>query len=129
MSDTIFTEAVASAASAGRRQYARWSEALFEAYAAGPALWLWESIRDAADGAAVLASYLRLVREAVGLYLTTGAAREDPVLRLVGLRDSGDRDAAAEHDRYLYGGPKEVKAGARVRRHQRGARPGRSRRS
>lgn len=45
-----------------------------------------------------------LVREAVRLYLDgRGQRDEDPLRSLVGAFSGGPRDAAAEHDRYLYG--------------------------
>lgn len=45
-----------------------------------------------------------LIREAVARYLEEGAGvSDDPIRRFIGGSSGGSKDAAAEHDRYLYG--------------------------
>lgn len=42
-----------------------------------------------------------LVRESVERYLVDEAGEDDPLLGLVGMLESGERDTAREHDRVL----------------------------
>jgi hypothetical protein len=45
-----------------------------------------------------------LIREAVGRYLQSrGGGTSDPLRPLIGAFSGGPRDAAAKHDKYLYG--------------------------
>ena len=45
-----------------------------------------------------------LIREAVGRYIQShGRIADDPLRPLIGAFSGGPRDAAAKHDKYLYG--------------------------
>lgn len=64
-------------------------------------------VRLRAAAAAEGRSAAALIRDAVRLYLVgprAGPATSDPFLELAGAFEGGPRDAAAAHDRYLYGG-------------------------
>jgi hypothetical protein len=70
----------------GRRRFARWDEAVFDALAAGPAVVLDDGLRGQPDAAAVLAAYLRLAQEAAGTGLlrpATAAGRGTFLERLL----------------------------------------------
>jgi hypothetical protein len=81
MSTTTFETMVAREAAAGPARHARWDAHLFEAYAAGPARWVLESVGSAPDAATVLCSYLALVREAVGAGYVTRVPIDRKLLR------------------------------------------------
>src|SRR5262249_37678353 len=50
----------------GRKRYARWDAALYQALCGGPARKLWDRLQGQAQAAQVFAGYMELAREAVG---------------------------------------------------------------